>query len=125
MSGKGRGNEESIAVQVAYIHGRIEAQLEAFANSLNIPAAQLTSRVGALLLGSQGREDMGPARRVSKLRRETAAGSCTVEPVEVAGSTRGGASNRRKGPKGYWAKLTPEQRSEEMRRRYKKRTGGE
>jgi hypothetical protein len=125
MVHKGRRHEEdNLAVQIAYIHGRIEAQLESFAQSLNIPSSQLASRVGALLLGAQGGEIVGPARGVSKLRREAAAGSSSVEPVEMAGGTRGGAQNRSKGPKGYWAKLTPEQRSEEMRRRYKKRTGG-
>lgn len=122
MNSKGRRNEEeNIAVQIAYIHGRIEAQLESFAQSLNIPASQLTSRVGALLLGSQGGEIVGSSRGVSKLRRETSAGDSSVEPLEVASSTRSRASNRKKGVKGYWAKLTPEQRSDEMKKRYKNR----
>jgi len=119
MNSKGRINEnESLAVQIAYIHGRIEAQLEAFAQSLGLPTADLTGRMGSLLLYPQGGEIVGLARGVPKLRSKTAAGSKAVEPMAVVSGSRSGASGN---AKSYWAKMTPEQRSAEMRKRYKKR----
>jgi hypothetical protein len=110
--------DENLTVQLAYIHGRIEAQLEAYAQSLGLPAAQLTSRMGTLLLGTQNGEVMGPARGVPKLRSEAAKGGEAMEPMAVAGSPRRRASGS---SKAYWAKMTPEQRSKEMQRRTKKR----
>lgn len=104
--------------QIAYIHGRIEAQLDAFAHSLNLPAAELAYRVGALLLAAQGGESLGPNHNLSFVRNATAQRHQAVEPLALAGSTHSKASH---GPKTYWSKMTKLQRSREMKRRMAKR----
>src|SRR6185312_8614684 len=108
-------NERGIEVIVAYIHGRVEAQIEGFSNNLGIPTSELTTRVATLLLGMPSRslED-----RMSKVPRKTSKAYKTMGSVEVASGSRGNTS--RKGKKvthPYWSKLTPEQRKKEMKRR--------
>ncbi len=71
--------------QIAYIHGRIEAQLEGFAASLGVPPVELTRRVGELLAGSMaGRESLGSSDFLSDLRRESTRLSKSLAAQAVA-----------------------------------------
>jgi hypothetical protein len=120
---KGRKHEvENLAVPIAYIHGRLEAQIEGFAASLDVSAGELAERLGELLLSGSGREGLGADDRLPKLRRKAGAGGKGVESVEVAGGTSsGGAHAGKGGVKGYWDAMTPKQRKAEMQRRLKLR----
>jgi hypothetical protein len=129
---KGRKHEvENFEIQIAYIHGRIEAQIEGFAASLGVSAAELAGRLGELLLGAQGGERLGVDDRLPKLRGKAGAGGQGVESVALAGGTSGERAQQAKsghldgvsagGVKAYWAKMTPAARRKEMRRRLKKR----
>lgn len=77
-------HEDEFSAQIAYIHGRIEAQIEAFANACGLPARQLASRVGELLLSAPGREVLGPEDRVPELPRKAGKRRKAVAAVEVA-----------------------------------------
>ena len=105
-------NETSIA----YIHGRIEAQLEAYAFGIGIPASELAARLGTLLLGTESGPVLGTHDRVPKLPSPPAARSKAVAKVALDGRTSGGASKQR----AYWASLSPLQRRREVRRRMQK-----
>lgn len=115
-------HDKQFEIISAYIHGRIEAQIEAFAETLNIPKSQLTNRLGTLLLSNPQPRDENSMRI---LRRKTAKTHKPVRKVAVdsnarKNSTRKTASRKVGRPKkkvGYWASMTPEQRSEEMKRR--------
>jgi hypothetical protein len=133
---KGRLHEQEIRERVAYIHGRIERELEAFAHSLAIPAVELTYRVGALLLGDgEGRQDRLPPLPVGTGTRSIVVAE--VEgPVEPHGgkpraqrrtadndSTTATAPRKVKALTGiqrYWARFTPDERSRMMKARFKK-----
>lgn len=118
---KGR-NERAIETSIAYIHGRVEAQLEGFAASLGILPFELTSRVASLLLFGSGGEISRNQDHLPKMRGKASKIHQTTRPVEVARGARGNVS--RKGKKithPYWSKLTPEERKAEMTRRMKVR----
>lgn len=106
-------NASKLETCAAYLHGRIEAQLEAFAASLNIPSYELTNRVATLLLVSpQGRvEDPMP-----DMRRETTKARNSIRKVAVARRARKSRSQK-VGKGGYWKSMTPAQRGAEMQRR--------
>lgn len=132
-------DEQKLRESIAYIHGRIERELEAFAGSLALPAVELTQRVGALLLG-QGqwtgdRLPSVPSRRSALDSRQR---SIPVAALESAIESHGGGAQSRlilpapspgtseaptrqmTAQQQYWASKTPEQRSAEMRKRMKK-----
>lgn len=116
-----RRNYES---QIAYIHGRIEHEIEGFANSLGIPTLVLTERLAELLHARRsGVEDSMPGLREISSKRSEKLG----KTLEVAERTHLG-SQAIKSPKpakkrtnSYWANMTPEQRSAEIKRRFAKR----
>jgi hypothetical protein len=125
--------------RIAYLHGRIEREIEAFADSLDLPKMELTQRLGALLLGiGQGYADHLPS--VSGGRRHLEAGqgsdvlatlegavephgrSAQPERIEASVGTRQAHTHEvkaeySKASKGYWAKMSPLQRKREMMRR--------
>jgi hypothetical protein len=105
-----------IEVSVAYIHGRIEAQLEAFAQSLDIPAWELAGRVGALLLGAESWSVLGTEDRVPSVSGSATERSKTARKVAVDGGT-----HRSSAQKAYWERMTPKQRRQEVRRRQRVR----
>lgn len=141
--------EAHVAIATAYIHGRVEAQLEGFAASLGIPTRQLTERVGQLLIGTEGRSALGLQPSVRHMRREAPEAHQGTREVAVADGTHenrarvaeeAAAANvriakrftitdgrRKRGKaarsaqKAYWAKMTPKQRKAEMARRMKVR----
>src|SRR5258708_5566640 len=80
---RGVSNEGSIREKVAYIGGRIETQLEAYANDLRIPYPQLAQRLANFLLGS----GQGVVNPVPSVRDNPAKGSKTVATVEMAKRT--------------------------------------
>ena len=113
---KGRSpHGPKLEVSIAYIHGRIEAQIDAFAGSLEIPPAYLASRLGSLLLGQEDGEVVGTEHHLPVMPRKTVAGGKTVAKVAVDGGTHRGSTQ-----KAYWANMTPQQRSAEWKRRFKK-----
>lgn len=110
-------NDEKVESNIAYICGRIEAQLEGFAQSLGLPPAQLTTRVATLLLSMSGGLILGPKDRVSDMPRKTTK-KYKVRSSKVAVARRT-PSKTSAGIKAYWAKMTAEERSAEMTRRSK------
>jgi hypothetical protein len=133
---KGRPNEQQLRERIAYIHGRIERELEAFAATLALPPLALTARVGALLLGVEP----GDVHHLSDVPLASGEGSGTVAEMEGAGESHGRGTRTRgqlaarsgtgsptphqvKGSvaqKKYWGDKTPEERSKEMARRRRK-----
>lgn len=61
-------NENS--TQIAYIYGRLEAQIEAFANSSGVSFRELAGRLATLLLGATSGKVLGTSDRVSQVPRE-------------------------------------------------------
>ena len=131
---KGKPNEQQLRERIAYIHGRIEREIEAFATALSLPPMALTSRLGALLLGiPEGHDHSLPDVPV-----EAGPGSRVLAEVEGARQSHGGVARTRRqlaagkrtgkaapdkvseGQKKYWADMTPEERSKEMARRRRK-----
>ena len=106
-------NGKSIDVATAYLHGYFEAKIEGFAESIHVPATELTERLGALFLGSKSRSPLGTEDSVPALRRRSSKAHKAPRPVAVASRTRRGASKQ----KSYWAKMSPTQRSAEVKRR--------
>jgi hypothetical protein len=108
-------------VQVAYLHGRIEAEIERFASSMGISPLELTERLVELLLPPGKRA----GNRLPVLQSNSPARRSPVAKVEVAVEPHGRRpQNREVGAtsaiKKYWQKMTREQRSAEVRRRMKK-----
>lgn len=107
---------------IAYIHGRLVAELENFANSLQITSQELTTRLGTLLLA----EGQGTFDSLPTLRGKTTQDGQTVESVALSSRPHRRAQKRprgskAKGPKRYWDNMSPEQRRREMKRRVAKR----
>lgn len=118
----GNGNSDNgfySDAQIAYIHGRIESQLEGFASSLDLPARELTQRVGALLIGLPSGEPMGFTQRVRDVRSDAAARD-EEQPLAVDGRTRPNARWRTKSGQ----LMTPAQRKREAARRLAARRAG-
>lgn len=112
--------ERQIEVGIAYIHGRIEAQIENFAFAIGIPARELAERVGALLLSPPGGKVLGTKNSVSSLLGPSPIKRKSPRKMAVASDSHSGLSH--KGTKithPYWSKLTPEERKAEMKRRRK------
>jgi hypothetical protein len=113
---------------IAYLHGRIEAKLEAvfnteiaaYAQISGITEQQLAARVAALLQPAQGGKKLGPVNRVSNLPSKAAKRGTSVEPLAVAGGTRKRSTSQGSKMKAWWAKLSPEERAKEVRRRRRK-----
>lgn len=96
----------------AYICGRIEAQLEGYADSAQIPRRVLTGNVGAFLLSASGRKQMGVTDTMPPLPRTSTNGDKTTSTMEMAKRPYSRAS------KLHWTQ-TPEGK-EKMRQRMKK-----
>lgn len=121
--------QSSFENSIAYLHGRIEAQLEAFAGSLGVPPSELTSRVAALLLALPSGSLLRTEDNMPSLRRKTTrAYKKRLSKVEVASRPSGPAPPVRKrrtsSIKSYWERMTPKERQAEMARRVAKREAG-
>jgi hypothetical protein len=131
---RGLINEQELRERIAYIHGRVERELEAFANSLAIPAVELTQRLGRLLLGEgSGFEDSLPHVRL-ETRSQSQRVAKVESPVDPHGSRpRLEAGGREAAPevapgevkepspiKKYWAQFTPEERRKMFKARQRK-----
>lgn len=131
-----KGSEdESI---IAYVHGRIDKELETFASSLGVQTSYLSTRIGALLLTSRtGMESNLPslrpatskersplesveriehARHASTWRKSAKRKSSSKAPKNKVASKKKPLSSIKK----YWAKFTPEQRKKIMAARHAK-----
>jgi hypothetical protein len=120
----------SIENSLAYLHGRLEAQIEAFATALGIPAIELTARMWHVLSSPPGRTILGSIDRMPDLRNPPAQGTALSRPLALDDRSRKLAARpdpslKPKTPKkqqnNYWSKLTAAERQKEMRRRIKKR----
>jgi hypothetical protein len=121
---------------IAYVHGRIDKELETFAASLGVQASYLSERIAALLL-SQGQRMESP---LSSMRLEALSSRQSVESVEGtlhahrastrhSSKARAGSDKARKAKvkletlspiQKYWAKFTPLQRKRMMAKRHAK-----
>jgi hypothetical protein len=125
-SNHGTGFDEAIA----YIHGRLEIQIEQFSASLGIQSIVLAERLADLLSPARQRN----IHSVSIVRSSSTGHGTPLVPLALAESTHSQLSNaepiqttsnaphkmRRKAKKvngGGWGSMTPEQRSKEMKRR--------
>lgn len=129
-------DDQQFREAIAYLHGRIERELEAFADSVSFPKVVVTRRLGALLLGfRQGDENRLSHLPSSGNHVETRQGSSVPPKVEGTVESHGGSSlkqleaaqspskageNKVSAIKEYWAKMTPEERKKVMRERMKK-----
>lgn len=128
--------------ETLYALGYIRCWLESYSSSSTLSADELATGVATLLLGQTGRQGMGLDNRLSSLRSNSAKRSKILESLEMARrphgktpkrvmSARGRAAISRAqkkrwrkvkgGQAAYWARMTPEQRSAEMKRRLQKR----
>jgi hypothetical protein len=100
-----RGNNHEL--QIAYLHGRLEVQIESAANSIGIPFHELAGRLGSLLLTSSGRQVLGAPDNMPTLRGETTGDRTTVAKVAVA--RRPYRRTQKVKKLNWWFKRTPEQ----------------
>jgi hypothetical protein len=117
---------------IAYLHGKIEAELNYLALAAGLDASMVAARVGALLCGAWQRAESGlPMRMESAYGRAGASKSLAdVEggkqphghgaPHRAASKKRSKAGKKVSGIRAYWAAMTPEQRSAEMAKRLRK-----
>ena len=113
-----KGNAHEVDPFSKFI-GRIETEIEIYAHYvLNCTPTELTARVGVALIGlvPEFQFPMAPmlnmrgkATRQNKQLRQMALGSGSHDVKTQLGT----------GPKAYWAKMTPEERSKEVKRRRK------
>ena len=120
---RSREYELQVEVQAAFFAGGLIERLNNYARGVGLPASELAKRVGDALRAAADGALLGTEHRVPDLPRKTAKRSKAVEPLAVAERPRGKqALKRGRGAtsKSYWAKLTPKQRSAEMKRRQAK-----
>lgn len=117
-------NVQKVETRVAYICGRFERELEAYAVDLHITSAELTQRVVEFLLPERARIE----HTMPYVPEIPAKHGKTLAKVEVAVSphskrTPGGVGKNKisSKQKAYWAKMTKKQRSAEVLRRLQKR----
>lgn len=108
-----------IEIGIAYIHGRIEAQIEAFAFGIGVPSASLAARVGALLLGNQNGKIVRIEDHMPTLRKKTAKAHTATRKMALVSN----ASRKPQRKNTYWDRMTPRQRKAEMARRREKGLG--
>jgi hypothetical protein len=117
-------DERNIELGTAFFHGWISSKIEDFAQRLQIPASQLAGRLAELLSGETQRETLGVVHHLPRVQRAPAQADQVLEPVALADGPHSDqaqeAVSRKRGPRGWWAKLTKEQRSAEMKRQMKK-----
>jgi hypothetical protein len=101
--------------KISFIHGRIDAQIEGFAESMAIPKQLLAQRLAELLYP----EGMGAGNRMSQMRLATKERNSSTQKVEAPSRPLRGQTSGA-GIAAYWAKMTPEQRASEVKRRMKK-----
>jgi hypothetical protein len=106
MSQKKETNKE---IAIARLHGRIEHEIEVYsANVPNCSSQELIYRIGHLLAGSEPKINVEKVKLHQQVREMDV--SNTQAPKKPTVRSAGS----------YWAKLTPQERSKEMKRRRKK-----
>lgn len=113
--------------QISYLHGYFEAKIEGFAKSADVPADELALRVGSVLYSASGGSVLGNrSNRVQRMSRAPASVSQGKRGEVAVGSRSRNYGASVKAPSGkrkessikaYWARMTPEQRKEEVIRR--------
>jgi hypothetical protein len=118
----------SVEVGLAYIHGRLEAQVEIFATALGVPTIELAERMGSLLSSPARGSVLGSLDPLPNLRRGATADDPVSRPLALASGSHGQPSRKVKhqidrGVKttrahnSGWEALSPEDRKREMKRR--------
>ena len=120
---KGTTNERSIEIAIAHLHGRIENQIEQFSAGFGIQANWVAARISDLL----SPEGTRIQHHMSTVRIETTGMDRELEPLALAidahsseTPTATQAGRKTGGSRAYWTKMTPEQRSAEMKKRLNK-----
>lgn len=85
-------DSNSIEIGIAYIHGRIEAQIESLAVSIGLPAAELTYRVGTLLCAKASGPVLGFGNPVPYVRETPTVRSSAPRTLALASGTHGSAA---------------------------------
>jgi hypothetical protein len=124
-----RQNDGKLNEAIAYLHGKIETQLEFYSNAAGLDARMVTARVGALLSGAGHGTDGGvPVRMEPAPGRGRGEAVADVEggeqphgrgaPHRAAQGRKGAKAGKAvSGIKAYWAAMTPEERAKEVARR--------
>lgn len=114
------GRKSSTLYQIGFALGYLYHEVKQELNNITaasggaISAHELATKL-AILLSTEARGTvLGAPDHVSSLRRAPAKASEALEPLEVA---RRAHRLRTSGIKRYWAKMTKEERRQEMRRR--------
>ena len=119
-------NVSSIEIAAAYLHGRHEVEIEAYAKAIKCSSTELAARIGALHLGLPTQQSVDVAE-VSSVRVQTARVGKRLRKVEKRsgahsdGAHKGTSTVKASKIKSYWAKMTKAQRKAEMARRVAKR----
>jgi hypothetical protein len=112
---------------VAYIHGKIETQLEHAANATGIPFNVLVTRVCELL--ATNRQEWSahsmPNQRMFNASTKATKQRATLEVVNTAHGTNASKTHSNSAIKTYWQRMTPLQRKREMKRRFAKRVAAQ
>ena len=124
-------DENQIALGVAYIHGRVEAQLERFADAMGISTLELTERLVEALRPAAA-DNLPGVRQTAGPKRDALAAVEVAESAHGHGARGEGkraghvakarAVKARAGQQRYWDKFTPAERKKEWARRLRKRT---
>jgi hypothetical protein len=129
-----KNNDAKLNEAIAYLHGKIEAEIGFFAAAAGLNSGMVAARVGVLLSGAWQRAESSVPMRMEPAHRRAGAGK-PVADVEGSEQPHGhGAQHRTakkkrskagkkvkpNGIKAYWDAMTPEQRSAEMTKRLRK-----
>lgn len=86
---------ERIERHLAYCFGRIQKEIEIYAESIGVSAALFTDRLGGLLQRSQSRKVLGAVNRLSGVRHSPATGhEVRASKMALAERSSGAASKK-------------------------------
>jgi hypothetical protein len=86
----------SVEVGLAYIHGRLEAQIEIFATALGVPTIELAERMGSLLSSPARGTVLGSLDPLPNVRCRSSADDPVSRPLALASGSHGGATRKAK-----------------------------
>jgi len=109
---------------IAYLHGRISAEIEYFCKSLQLPEQDITIRLGTLFFGLSSGEELRTENNLSLLRSKTTKRGEKLRSMEMANDSYN-KTQKRKSPikrkTDWWTRYTKAELKKEMARRSKMR----
>lgn len=126
MKNGGVRGTSSFSTETAFLFGRlyerIAAECQGFAESIGLPRHAVADRMGALLIGAEIRHVLGESDSLQLRRSSPAKSKRKRPPVEVGIRPRKeprkiGRPPKKTGLAAWWGRMTPAERSAEMKRR--------